>query len=71
MIVPGKKVKISLNLDRNLLKQLDEEIKIHFKDEYSRLQRSRMVEFILSKFLRLISLLPYKWSFSICKKFLK
>ena len=27
--------------------------------------------FVLSKFLRLISLLPYKWSFSICKKFLK
>ena len=27
--------------------------------------------FVLSKFLRLLSLLPYKWSFSICKKFLK
>ena len=27
--------------------------------------------FVLSKFLRLISLLPYKLSFSICKKFLK
>lgn len=55
MIVPGKKVKISLNLDKNILKQLDEEIKIHFKDEYNRLQRSRMVEFILSKFLERMS----------------
>lgn len=51
MIIPGKKIKISLNVDKNVLKRLDEEIKIYFKDEYSRLQRSRMIEYILIHFL--------------------
>jgi metal-responsive CopG/Arc/MetJ family transcriptional regulator len=51
MMVPGKKIKVSLNIDKNILNKLDEEIKNHFKDEYSRLQRSRMIEFIISKFL--------------------
>ena len=51
MIVPGKKVKISLNIDKNVLKTLDEEIKIHFKNEYNRLQRSRMIEHILIHFI--------------------
>lgn len=55
MIIPGKKIKISLNVDRNVLKRLDEEIKIYFKDEYTRLQRSRMIEYI--KFLLLQTLL--------------
>ncbi len=50
-MVPGKKIKVSLNIDKNILNKLDEEIKNHFKDEYSRLQRSRMIEFIISKFL--------------------
>ena len=55
MIVPGKKKKISLNIDRNILKQLDTEIKNHFKDEYNRLQRSKMIEYILAKFLERMS----------------
>lgn len=51
MIIPGKKKKISLNIDWNVITKLDEEIKKYFKDEYNRLQRSKMIEYILIKFL--------------------
>lgn len=50
-MLPGRKKKISLNIDWNVLSKLDEEIKKYFKDEYNRLQRSRMIEYILIKFL--------------------
>ncbi len=50
-MLPGKKKKISLNIDWNILIKLDEEIKKYFKDEYNRLQRSKMIEYILIKFL--------------------
>lgn len=50
-MLPGKKKKISLNLDWNVLIKLDEEIKKYFKNEYNRLQRSKMIEYILIKFL--------------------
>ena len=50
-MLPGKKLKISLNIDKNVLSKLDEEIKKYFKDEYNRLQRSKMIEYILIKFL--------------------
>lgn len=51
MIIPWKKKKISLNIDWNVLIRLDEEIKKYFKDEYNRLQRSKMIEFIIIHFL--------------------
>lgn len=51
MIIPGKKKKISLNIDWNVLNKLDTEIKNHFKNEYNRLQRSKMIEFIIIHFL--------------------
>jgi metal-responsive CopG/Arc/MetJ family transcriptional regulator len=51
MIIPGKKVKISLNIDKNVLIRLDDEIKNYFKNDYNRLQRSRMIEHILLRFL--------------------
>lgn len=50
-MLPGKKKKISLNIDWNVIIKLDEEIKKYFKDEYNRLQRSKMIEYILIKFL--------------------
>ncbi len=54
-MLPGKKLKISLNIDKNVLLKLDEEIKKYFKDEYNRLQRSKMIEYILIKFLERVA----------------
>lgn len=50
-MLPGKKKKISLNIDWNVLIRLDDEIKKYFKSEYNRLQRSKMIEYILIRFL--------------------
>lgn len=47
----GKKKKISLNISEDILAEFDKEVKEYFKGEYSRVQRSKMIEHILVKFI--------------------
>lgn len=45
------KQKISLNIDKKLLERVDKEANIHFKWFYNRLQRSKMIEYMLRSYL--------------------